>query len=226
MNKPFPGLPAFLAASLVLHASVLVPEFLFANRGTGEPVEISVVSYAPEPAAPAPKAATPARRTASTKAAAAKKRVVRGMKPHSLEPAAKIQALPAYKPVKRATSAMGAPIPEVPATKGSAELLSDPKKAKVFVGYFTAVKDKLDRTVRKNYADNAAGQGSVCLLFILNSDGSLDSASVVESQTQAPAGVKDFAMRCLRESAPFIGFPRSLEVGKVSFNVTVLFEEL
>ena len=102
----------------------------------------------------------------------------------------------------------------------------DPVKGRVFANYFGLVKRRIDDTVRKRYSEAELGKGTVSLVFALNADGTLAAVSVAEKQTTASADVRDFAVRCVRETAPFVAFPAELDVPRLAFNVTVLLDEL
>ncbi|GEM_PF-1726885 len=116
--------------------------------------------------------------------------------------------------------------PAPPAPKKAADLLMDPVRGRVFANYFSLIKRRIDDTVRKRYSQTEIGRGTVSLVFALNADGTLAAVSVAEKQTKASADVRDFAVRCVRETAPFVAFPSELDVPRIAFNVTVLFDEL
>lgn len=109
--------------------------------------------------------------------------------------------------------------------KESTELLTDPVRGKVFLSYFSKVKERIHAAVRKEAASVGIGQGTVALNFVLWADGSLERVSVMERGSDAAATDKDFAVKCVKEAAPFGLFPKELDLAKISFSVTLLFEE-
>ena len=114
--------------------------------------------------------------------------------------------------------------PPEPVVQNSGELLTDPQKGKVFYPYFETIKEKIHQTVQKKYAALNPGEGVVSMVFILRSDGALDSAVIVSKDSQAGPAVQNFAVECIKESAPFAAFPKELlGFPKISFNVTLLF---
>ncbi len=111
-----------------------------------------------------------------------------------------------------------------PAVKESSELLADPVRGKVFLSYFSKIKGRIHETVRKNAPLANVGQGSVAVNFVLWADGSLERVSVMERGSDAAATDKDFAVKCVKEASPFSSFPKELDLAKISFSVTLLFE--
>ena len=111
-----------------------------------------------------------------------------------------------------------------PAVRNSEELLVDPQSGKVFLGYFEEIKRKIHETVKKKYSRENPGQGAVSLIFILRADGSLENTAVVSKESTAGPAVQNFAIDCIKESLPFAPFPKELELQKISFNVTILFD--
>lgn len=118
------------------------------------------------------------------------------------------------------------PRPEIPkpALRKSAELLTDPQSGEIFSGYFEEIKKKIHQTVQKKYARKNPGEGIVSLVFILRMDGSLENVVIVPRESSAIPAVQKFAVECIQESAPFGPFPKELDLQRISFNVTVLFD--
>ena len=115
------------------------------------------------------------------------------------------------------------PKKQSPLVPKSVDLLSDPRKGKEFVNYFSVLKEKIAETIRKNYFQENQGMGSVCLVFILRADGSLENTWVDEEESTADNVAKNFAMASLKASAPFAAFPKNWSCNKISFSVTVFF---
>ncbi len=107
----------------------------------------------------------------------------------------------------------------------SAEILTDPVKGKIFVGYFGNVKHAIQDLLVKKYAKRAIGHGSVYLFFVLNDSGALEKISVVDKESTADEYLRELAVQCLKDAAPFGNFPQSLGTDRISFNVTIYFEE-
>ncbi len=107
--------------------------------------------------------------------------------------------------------------------RNSTDFLMDPKNGKIFINYFTTIKEKITRTIQKRYAIEGGGKGSVELIFVLNPDGHLENAWVSKEQTDADETAKIFALDCLKTAAPFGPFPKELGIEKISFNVSVFF---
>jgi hypothetical protein len=107
--------------------------------------------------------------------------------------------------------------------KSSAEILSDPKKGKIFVEYFTEVRHKIQETLSERYARRYPGHGGVALGFVLDSKGFLEKVAVLTKGTDGDARLQELAVQCLRESAPFGAFPPELGSERIAFNVTLFF---
>ena len=137
---------------------------------------------------------------------------------------------PRVDPSPRPAAQIPARVRTAPAPKAliadSSELMKNPKKARIFVGYFGGIRNKIYDVVRKRYSRENAGEGTVTLYFVLRSDGRLDRAAVLDGKSECPASIKEFAVQCLREAGPFEAFPSGLEADRISFNLTVLFQEL
>jgi outer membrane biosynthesis protein TonB len=208
--------PLFLAfaASLSFHALAIFSLGKYApwssNQGFAE--DAILISYV-EPLASLPNASpAPAPKEVLRKVAPAAKKAVPSRP--GPEVAARRKGIKPYYP------------PEPPAPKSGADFLTDPVKGRILADYFGLVKRRIDATARKRYSEAELGMGTVSLAFTLNADGTLAAVSVAEKQTKAPVDVRNFAVRCVRETAPFIAFPPELDVPYIAFNVTLLFDEL
>lgn len=140
------------------------------------------------------------------------------------------QTLPEKKIKKRALptpakSVKSAAKAEAPLIRSSAELLADPQKGKVFSSYFSKLKEKIQQTIRKRYSRASVGEGSVSLVFVLRADGSLENILVRQGESSAAALAKAFAVECVRGSAPFKPFPKELDLLKISFSLTMSFDQ-
>ncbi|OGW82384.1 MAG: hypothetical protein A3C47_02360 [Omnitrophica bacterium RIFCSPHIGHO2_02_FULL_51_18] len=220
---------AFLTVSLGVHAffaAALYTSPFIEETEEQEPVQIEYIQSKPAPVSVVeakkplkPTAEKPAEKAAEAvskpKEAAAQRRIT----PPKELPA---QRKPGRKPIHQPVLS---PKPAA-AVWRSEDLLADPEKGRVFASYFAKIKEKIQNIVQRKYSYQNIGDGSVTLLFVLDSDGSLERVSVLEKQSTGDSHVKDFAMQCVRDSAPFGRFPKDLNLGKISFNLTILFEEI
>jgi hypothetical protein len=108
----------------------------------------------------------------------------------------------------------------------SAELIANPVKGKIFIGYFGQVKQKIQNTVLQKAGRKLYGQGSVCLGFVLNAQGQLEHVTVLAKGTHADDPLKELAATCIRDSAPFGSFPKDLGPRRIFFNITIFFDGL
>jgi outer membrane biosynthesis protein TonB len=117
------------------------------------------------------------------------------------------------------------PRPDSFKVRNSEEFLADPGKGKVFLNYFGLIKQRVRRAVEKKYPGERLGRGDVSLLFVLKSDGAVVNVSAVEKDSSADELMKDFAVRCVKECSPFPRFPKELGMDRISFNLSILFDE-
>ena len=225
----------FLATSLALHTLFAVSSHLPSFLPQSEDENLVQIEYI---------------QSRSSPVASEEKKAAKTIAEKSIEIVAKPKETP---PMRRIEPVQEAPIiskPAVPAEKAkpktewqpvyaslpapkpaaiirrSEDLLADPHKGKIFAGYFARIKEKIQHTVQQKYAYENVGRGTVTLLFVLDSNGVLENVSVSEKASIGSGDVNDFAMRCVRESAPFGRFPKDLNLNKISFNLTVLFQEV
>lgn len=111
------------------------------------------------------------------------------------------------------------------AVKNGEEFLADPQKGKIFLNYFGQVKQRVRRAVEKGYTRERLGRGDVTLMFVLKADGAVVKVFPVDVNSSADEPMKDFAVRCVRECAPFPPFPKGLSMERISFNLSILFDE-
>ena len=206
---------ASLAAHAILATSFYLP--LWEGKDSADQlVEISYVHYTPKPSAPKPPQikyspmAKPARQ-------------VKGMS----APAREIPRAPEVRvsvPMGRSTAANSTKVSAF-AVKNSEEILTDPQKGKIFLNYFGLVKQRVRRSVEKKYSGEPVGRGDVSLMFVLKSDGAVVNVFVVEKDSSADELMKDFAIRCVKDCSPFPHFPKELGMERISFNLSILFDE-
>ncbi|OIO38653.1 MAG: hypothetical protein AUJ72_02155 [Candidatus Omnitrophica bacterium CG1_02_46_14] len=109
--------------------------------------------------------------------------------------------------------------------KNAGEFLSDPQKGKAFLNYFGLVKQRVHRMVEQKYKTERMSHGDVSLVFILKADGTVVNVYPIEKNSSADEWVKDFAVRCVRDCSPFPRFPKELGMQRISFNLSILFNE-
>ena len=119
---------------------------------------------------------------------------------------------------------MEEPPARVSSSMTTAELLADPSKGKIFLSYFGELKKKIQGAVYQKAGRHVYTRGSVCLAFVLNAKGHLEKVAVLPKGTHADEAMKELAVQCLRESAPFGSFPKDLGLDRISFNITIFFD--
>ncbi len=136
------------------------------------------------------------------------------------------QAVPSikYPPVAK-KKVKAKKIAESIQVRNAGEFLSDPQKGKAFLNYFGLIKQRVHRMVEKKYQSERLGHGDVSLVFILKADGTVVNIYPIEKDSSADEWVKDFAVRCVRDCSPFPHFPKELGMERISFNLSILFNE-
>ena len=211
-----------LCASVGLHAALVWsmgrPWFGPQPSASNTPTDISYIVIS----SPKVEHGTPSK----TELPAAKKKV-RGIPiPRQAASAAAAKSSPALHaapPAKMpASAAKTQAVSSAP--RSSAEMMSDPVKGKIFVGYFADVKRKVQHTLLARFAHRYSGKGSVQLLFVLDPQGRAERVSVVADSTEADEMLQDMAVQCVRQSSPFGAFPSELGSRSIAFNVTIFFD--
>ena len=129
-------------------------------------------------------------------------------------------------PRKPAVDAPSAPAAENARPKSALDFMGDPQKGKVFIDYFGKLKEKIQLNLRRKYHGAQDSLGIVTLFFVLNPDGSLVKAGIIQKDTDAGEALQKIALEALKRSAPFGSFPKDLGNGAVAFNLKVYFDEL
>ena len=213
--------PTALVFSVLLHgfAGYSIASFgMPAAPKNEQPIEISYVRYTPEPAPRPMPALDQAIPVPSRPAAPRAVRQASRPRGEMTDPTAP----------RRQYAVEEAPVPAprpVPYVRESRDILKDPKRGRIFTSYFGAVKERINREVRRKYTREEFGTGSVTLIFILDKYGILENAWVSDRQSGAGPAAKAFAVRALRAASPFPSFPQDLDLPRIAFTVTVLFEE-
>lgn len=214
---PFKSIILPLSASLVLHTLLAVSFYQpgAQKEDAGKKfVDISYVRYVPEKNAP-PQIQYPP--------------VIKNAQP-SKEKAVLIKA-PARSLNNNAAAPIERVIPAAAAKEGgfiiksSDELLADPQKGKIFLNYFGLVRQRVRHEAEKGFLRGSLGHGDVMLYFVLKSDGAVVNVSVINERSSAEPFIKDFAVRCVRACSPFPRFPKELGMQRISFNLSILFDE-
>ena len=223
--------------SMALHgvlAAALVGAPLAGHSTAGQPIQIDYVEY--EKIVVKAPAAVKSKTTASASSVNTSKKKTRGIPVPALNERAKREAADSelqkvlrekmknQEAVLSRLSSEEAKSAERSRPRTSAEMLADPQKGKIFVSYFSEVKRKIQETLHARYARKYSGQGNVTLLFVLNAEGRLEKVVVADQESVWDPTLRDLAMQCLREAAPFGAFPQDLGKGRIAFNLTVYFE--
>lgn len=99
-----------------------------------------------------------------------------------------------------------------------------PQISGAYSDYYRKVRNRIrDRLISRYY--NGLAEGDINLVFILTSSGTLESVNICENVSVKDAALRDITMRCVKESAPFPPFPKTLTAPKMSFDLSVSFRK-
>lgn len=98
------------------------------------------------------------------------------------------------------------------------------KSTKDYISYYQLIREKIRRSLKSRYR-SYYGEGDVCLIFSLSSDGSLISSAADPCASTRDGTLVDTAIRSLKDAAPFARFPKALTLPQMSFTVTVSFKK-
>lgn len=215
---PFKAIFLPLTASLALHAlaisSFCIP-LLQKDGPSSRSVEISYVQYSKETTSAPPQIHYPP----VTKITHRKSETAIPDKKATVTRVGEVRATEG-KPAES-----GSAIVSSFKVRNSEEFLADPQKGKIFLDYFGQVKQRVRRAVEQGYSRRRSGRGDVTLMFVLKADGAVVKIFPVNENSSADDSLKDFAVRCVREGAPFPRFPKELGMDRISFNLSILFDE-
>lgn len=93
-----------------------------------------------------------------------------------------------------------------------------------FDDYYEMVRKRIVQRLKNNYRDDFR-DGDVDLLFILNSNGTIDRIDVGADKTDNDAGLINIAKLSLQQAAPFPPFPKELSVPKMPLSLTISFKK-
>ena len=103
------------------------------------------------------------------------------------------------------------------------QITYDPIQEKDYVAYTTLIREKIKQKLKNIYGD-CCGEGDVCLLFVLKSNGSLYTFDVDHLSTNNKE-LCNIATLGLKKASPFPPFPKTLSYGRMFFNIVISFQK-
>ena len=103
------------------------------------------------------------------------------------------------------------------------QITYDPTQEKDYVAYTTLIREKIKQKL-KNIYDGCCGEGGVCLLFVLKSNGSLYTFDIDHLSTDNKE-LCSLATLGLKKASPFPSFPKTLPYDRMLFNVVISFQK-
>ena len=98
------------------------------------------------------------------------------------------------------------------------------KSTKDYISYYQLIREKIRQALKNRYR-SYYGEGDVCLIFVLRSNGVLISASADPKASTRNRTLIDTAIQSLKEAAPFASFPKAITLPQMSFTLTVSFKK-
>jgi hypothetical protein len=103
------------------------------------------------------------------------------------------------------------------------QIIYDPTNEKDYLVYTELLREKIKAELKKRYS-RYSGEGDVCLLFILNSNGSLYAFDLTQDSTENKR-LRDIALRGLKGATPFPSFPEALTYDRMAFHIIISFRK-
>jgi TonB family protein len=91
-----------------------------------------------------------------------------------------------------------------------------------YVNYSVAIRGKIQEWAYKNYT--GTDSGVVVVSFLVTREGLLKSVKISEKESTSNAGLRDIAVKSIKDAAPFATFPQDLDYPELSFNLMISFE--
>lgn len=98
------------------------------------------------------------------------------------------------------------------------------KTTKDYISYYQLIREKIRRNLKTRYR-NSYGEGSVALVFVLNANGTLQSADINDTISAKDQILRGVALSSLNDAAPFTSFPKGLSVPQMPFTITISFKK-
>lgn len=105
----------------------------------------------------------------------------------------------------------------------SYKIIYDPANEKDYITYSNLIREKIKEGLKDIYSDYGR-EGDVCLLFVLNSNGSL-YAFDIDPNSIEDKKLRDIAGLGLRKAAPFPSFPEILPYDRMLFSIVISFKK-
>jgi hypothetical protein len=103
------------------------------------------------------------------------------------------------------------------------QIIYDPSNEKDYLLYTELLREKIKQQLKKKYS-RYSGEGDICLLFILNSNGSLYAFDIAQDSADNRK-LRDIALRGLKEATPFPSFPETLSYNRMAFSIVISFRK-
>ena len=91
-----------------------------------------------------------------------------------------------------------------------------------YLSYYQIVREKIRRAAYLNYTRTETGE--IYLSFVINNDGVLKEARLVQDKSANSQYLRDIALKSIWAASPFPAFAKELDYQQLSFNVVISFE--
>ncbi len=91
------------------------------------------------------------------------------------------------------------------------------------VNYLRTVRNKINACVHRKY-NASMGEGEALLHFVLNSEGLVQSVSIVRDNMGNNKSLRNLCLDSIHFSSPFSPFPADLDLSQAAFNLRISFK--
>jgi len=88
--------------------------------------------------------------------------------------------------------------------------------------YLRSIRNKINQYVQRNYRPSM-GEGKAVIHFVLDRYGFVESVSFARDKLAGNEMLKKLCLDSVRDSAPFMSFPRGLDLPRAAFNISISF---
>jgi len=92
------------------------------------------------------------------------------------------------------------------------------------IGYLRTIRDGINSYVNKKY-EASMGEGAILLHFVLNSDGSVYSATIIRENAVNNRRLRNLCLDSVYFSSPYKPFPKALNLEHATFNISISFKK-
>ena len=104
--------------------------------------------------------------------------------------------------------------------KLGSEKITNPK----YLSYKENVRQKILNQAYRYIDHPDFDSAEISLAFVMNSQGALKEVKIISDKSKGSEFMKNIALRCIKEAAPYGIFPPDLNYPELPYNITIVFE--